>query len=174
VPVHVGGIVYTKISASPLRNDMVFQHSSMGFDMKTLVDLEPTLVHLGSSAKNAANWIERLNHLSKAMLPTLPGQSRLFPKMQAKQLILVAAFVRSGARPSEADESAASFAKEAEQGVELPEFLLVQSGDFGSWSAMDSSELEGFRKYFPTVPITIIPLRAIARLVDDVYASESR
>jgi len=146
----------------------------MGFGMKTLVDLEWLLRHVGSSAKNAANWIERLNHLRKAMLPTLPGQSRLFPIMQAKQLILVAAFVQSGARPSEADEYAASFVNEIEQGAELPEFLLVQSGAFDCADPMSAAELEAFRDYFPTVPITIIPLRAIVALVDRLYATADK
>lgn len=145
----------------------------MGFGMKTLVDLEWLLTHVGSSAKNAANWIERLKHLRKAMLPTLPGQSRLFPKMQAKQLIFVAAFVQSGARPAEADEYAASFVKQDEQGVDLPEFLLVQSGHFGAATEMELGELEGFRKLFPTVPLTIIPLRAISNLVDGLYSDET-
>jgi hypothetical protein len=141
----------------------------MGFDMKTLVDLEPTLVHLGSSAKNAANWIERLDHLRNSMLPTLPGQSRLCPNIKAKQLILVAALVQSGARPSEADGYAASLVGDIEQGIEPPEFLVVQSGNFSAASPMESGELNSLREFFPAGPVTIIPVRAIAALVDDLF-----
>jgi hypothetical protein len=154
------------------KTGLMIEPSSLGFDVKTLIDLEPTLIHLGSSVKNAANWIERLDHLRNAMLPTLPGQSRLFPSIKAKQLILVAALVQSGARPSQADAYAASLILDIKRGVELPEFLVVQSGNFSAASPMEYGELKALRDFFPAVPVTIIPVRAIVALVDNLFKDD--
>jgi hypothetical protein len=141
----------------------------MGIVMKTLAQLEPLLLKMGATAKNGATWIERLDHLRNSMIPTLPGQSRPFPNIKAKQLIFVAALVKAGARPAQADAYAAAAMSDIEVGQPVPEWLVVAAGDFQSGLPTDFPDVAELTEHFGAVPLTMIPLRAIEKMVDDLY-----
>lgn len=136
---------------------------------KTLIDLVPQLEALGASQRNAADWIDRIDWLRHFLPPTLPGQPRMFNSMHAKALMFVAAFVKGGARPKNAAAYAASLIDAVQAGEQLAAWVVVSAGDFNHAEPADEIDIHALTRAFGMVPITLLPVRAIAAMVDKLY-----
>lgn len=141
--------------------------------LKTLIDLGPMLKQLGASLKNGATWIDRLDVLRSSMPATLPGQPRQFDVNHAKELLLVAAFVKGGARPRHAAGYAAQMMIDVKRGAKLPQWMVVAAGDFKTARPAEDRDIPRMPKAFGTVPITLIPIRAISDMVDKFYEAQN-
>jgi hypothetical protein len=137
---------------------------------KTLNELAPLFAELRASVKGAANWIERVDLLRNSMPATLPGQPRMFDIFHAKELMFVAAFVKGGMRPAQASAYAALIMDEVKLRNPLPQWTVVAAGDFNSALPVEILNSESLAQHFGSVvPLTIVPLRAVAKMVDDLY-----
>jgi hypothetical protein len=138
--------------------------------MKTLVELEPLLLKMGSTAKNGANWIERLEQLRYSMPPTLPGQSRMFQHIHAVELVAIAALVNGGAEPRQAAPIAAAVVRSVKAtGKPAREWIIFACGNFTKGKHVDKPDLEALTKELGMVPLSCVPIGAVVRMVDDLY-----
>lgn len=142
--------------------------------MRTLYELEPLLKHVGQSLKFASNAIERNEQLRLSLPATVPGQPRMFNRLHAIQLITMAAFVTAGARPKRAQPLAAAIVRGARAPGPLREWMVFPAGKFEKGAAIATNEpnLAALNAEFGSVPLSLVPIGAIVRMIDQLYAEE--
>ena len=138
--------------------------------MKTLTQIEPLLMKLGSNVSDASNWIARLDDFSARLKKTIGGTPRRFTRENAIELLLIAATVKAGAAPL----VAASYAKSAmtrfkSTGKPSGEWLVFRCGNFTSSTDANDPDMRALTKKSGRVPLSLVPFGEIIRMVDDLF-----
>lgn len=140
--------------------------------MKTLLELEPLFVTVGGTLKNTTNYIERIDLVRNFVPAGGRGKLRLFRHHEAVFLVCLASLVTAGAAPGEeAAPIAAAIARAVKaKGKPSREWLIYKSGAFGSGISTDETDAAKISEKFGIGPLCFVPVGAIVRMVDDLYA----
>ena len=96
----------------------------------------------------------------------------MFSRLDTIQLIAMAAFVTAGATPRRAQPLAAAIVRHVRGTAPLREWMVFPAGAFTKGTAIATNEpnLAALNTEFGNVPLSLVPIGAIVRTVDQLYA----
>lgn len=139
--------------------------------MKTLTELAPVLEQFGSSTRDASNWIARDKALAARLPKTIAGSAREFSRLDAIDLVSIAALVKGGAMPARAASYSAAMVRSVKAtGKASREWIVFPCGRLKDAVGSDKPDPNEMVKHFGEVPLSFVPIGAVVRMVDKLFA----